>query len=189
MPKPTKAVSGGCTRLPGRSLASTMCRISIRKKNSAGVCSTAPLGARVLLRMAANTLIDTSAMIALLNRAEPAHVDCVEALGAVALPLGVTQAVLTELFYFVGEDRRRREDAWRLISSEIIENLAITSVDFPRLEALMAKYADRPMDYADATLVHCGDRQGIATILTLDRSDFATYRMSGRRKFLVLPSR
>lgn len=44
----------------------------------------------------------------------------------------------------------------------------ITNADLPTLEALMARYADRPMDFADATLVHVAEREGLRTILTID---------------------
>jgi uncharacterized protein len=60
--------------------------------------------------------------------------------------------------------------------------------DLPDLERLMLKYADRPMDFADATLVRLAEREGLATILTVDR-DFEVYRIGGRRAFRVLPKR
>ena len=41
----------------------------------------------------------------------------------------------------------------------------------------MHRYADRPMDFADATLVHVGQREGPRTILAIDHSDFETYRI------------
>jgi predicted nucleic acid-binding protein len=41
---------------------------------------------------------------------------------------------------------------------------------------LMDKYSDRPMDFADATLVLLAEALGIGAILTLDRGGFATYR-------------
>jgi hypothetical protein len=53
--------------------------------------------------------------------------------------------------------------------------------------ALMKKYADTPMDFADATLVGAADQLGIVDVLTLDRRGFSTYRTSkGKRFRLVL---
>jgi len=57
------------------------------------------------------------------------------------------------------------------------------------LHALMAQYSDRPMDFADATLVHLAAREHLSTILTIDRDDFETYRLPGRKKFTILPRR
>lgn len=137
--------------------------------------------------MSARGLIDTSAILALLDRGDPRHGKCLEALKSVDLPLGTTEAVLAELFYFVGENQQIRKYAWGFVRSSLTEITSMNADDLPHLEALMEKYADRPMDYADATLVRAGERLGLTTILTLDRADFQTYRMAGKRKFTVLP--
>jgi predicted nucleic acid-binding protein len=59
----------------------------------------------------------------------------------------------------------------------------------PFLHALMSRYADRPMDFADATLVHLAQRESLSTIFTIDHDDFETYRIDGRRRFRVIPAR
>ena len=41
--------------------------------------------------------------------------------------------------------------------------------------ALMKKYRDTPMDFADATVVLLGEELGLIDILTLDRRGFSTY--------------
>lgn len=52
---------------------------------------------------------------------------------------------------------------------------------------LMERYADTPMDFADATLVVLSDVLGVQDILTLDRRGFSTYRtLEGRPFRLVL---
>ena len=53
----------------------------------------------------------------------------------------------------------------------------------------MRKYHDRPMDYADATLVHLAQRESLSTVFTIDHDDFETYRVSGRKRLRILPSR
>jgi len=53
----------------------------------------------------------------------------------------------------------------------------------------MVQYADRPMDFADATLVHLAGRERLSVILTVDHDDFETYRLPGRKKFTILPGR
>ena len=53
----------------------------------------------------------------------------------------------------------------------------------------MARYADRPMDFADATSVRVAEREGLRTILTIDHADFETYRIGRNAKFRVLPDR
>ena len=53
----------------------------------------------------------------------------------------------------------------------------------------MAQYADRPTDFADATLVHVAARERLSLILSLDHDDFETYRHPGRKEFAILPRR
>jgi predicted nucleic acid-binding protein len=57
------------------------------------------------------------------------------------------------------------------------------------MKTLMKDYADRPMDFADATLVHLAARESISLILTVDHADFETYRIGGRKRFTILPGR
>jgi predicted nucleic acid-binding protein len=56
----------------------------------------------------------------------------------------------------------------------------------PRLLELMEQYRDRPMDFADASLVLLAEQTGYRQILTLD-SDFFFYRIHGHESFEVLP--
>lgn len=65
----------------------------------------------------------------------------------------------------------------------------ISSADLSALDTLMHRYADRPMDFADATLVHVAERERLRTILTTDHSDFETYRIGPRARFRILPAR
>ena len=65
----------------------------------------------------------------------------------------------------------------------------IAHEDLPRIQALTAQYGDRPMDFADATLLHVAAREGLSLILSLDHDDFETYRHPGRKEFAILPRR
>ncbi len=53
----------------------------------------------------------------------------------------------------------------------------------------MKRYDDRPMDFADATLVHLAKRESLTAIFTIDHDDFETYRIDGKRQFRIVPSR
>ena len=79
--------------------------------------------------------------------------------------------------------------AWRLLRSDAIAVLPIVDDDLPALDGLMQRYADRPMDFADATLVHVANRTGINTVFTVDHDDFLTYRIDKRRRFRIVPDR
>jgi uncharacterized protein len=138
--------------------------------------------------MGADVLIDTGAILALLDRTDRWHQVCVDAFQQMRLPLLTSEAVLTELFHLVGDDRHTVEAAWKFIRSGALALAAIEHSELPLLQALMSRYWDRPMDFADATLVHLAQRESLSTIFTVDHADFDTYRIDGRRRFRVLPA-
>jgi len=138
--------------------------------------------------MRANGLIDTGAMLALLDADDRWHARCAAAFAGLRLPLATTAAVLAEFFHLLGHRPADIVAAWRFLRSGAVTVLAIGDDDLPALDALMKRYADRPMDFADATLVHLAKRESIATVFTIDHDDFETYR-AGRRRFRIEPGR
>jgi len=138
--------------------------------------------------MAANVLIDTGAILAILDVKDPWHNLCMDASRNLPLPFVTTEAVLTELFHLIGRGRREMESAWKFIRSDILILANIGSAELGEVHALMSQYWDRPMDFADATLVHVARRENISTVFTADHSDFETYRIDGRRRFRIIPA-
>jgi predicted nucleic acid-binding protein len=139
--------------------------------------------------MRGNALIDTGAILAILDRTDRWHEACVDALQQLRFPLLTSEAVLTELFYLVGAGRAEMEAAWSLIRTGAIVLATIENAELRDVRTLMSRYWDRPMDFADATLVYLAKRESLTTILTVDRADFDTYRIEGRRRFRVLPAK
>jgi uncharacterized protein len=103
--------------------------------------------------------------------------------------LATSTAVLTEVFHLVGDQPREVRAAWGFLRSGAVSVLPIADTDLPALDALMHRYADHPMDFADATLVHLAHRESLATVFTIDHADFETYRIGGQRRFRVVPGR
>ena len=139
-------------------------------------------------KMAASALIDTGAILAVLDRGDRWHRICVEAFPQLRLPLVTSEAVLTQLFHLAGDSRKEMEAAWKFVRSGAIALAAIENSELPQVEALMLRYWDRPMDFADATLVYLAKREKLSTVFTVDHADFETYRIEGRRRFRVLPT-
>lgn len=98
-------------------------------------------------------------------------------------------AVLTELFHLVGDNESEVDAAWRFLRSGVVTVLPLVDEDLASIESLMRKYHDRPMDFADATLVHLAEREALSTVFTVDPNDFETYRIGGRKRFRILPNR
>jgi predicted nucleic acid-binding protein len=57
----------------------------------------------------------------------------------------------------------------------------------PRVRELMLKYADRPMDLADASMIWAAEQTGVRRILTTDRTDFEIYRTKSGQRLEILP--
>ena len=112
--------------------------------------------------MRAQGLIDTGAMLALLHQDDRWHARCVETFGRLRVPYATSVAVLTEFFYLANRGPLSVATAWAFVRSRAFILLRIDDADLPDLDQLMRRYADRPMDFADATLVHLARREGRA---------------------------
>jgi hypothetical protein len=131
-------------------------------------------------------LIDTGAILAMLDRRDRWHERCVEAFGRLRLPLATSAAILAELFHML--DPSEFTAAWSFVRSGAVTVLPVADEDLPDIDALMGKYRDRPMDSADATLVHLAEREDLSLVFTVDVNDFETYRIAGKRRFHIVPN-
>jgi uncharacterized protein len=134
-------------------------------------------------------LIDTGAILAIVEADDYWHSACLEALQSVRIPLFTTEAILTELFHLIGKSAHNIGKTWNFVRSGAVTVRPVDDFDLPTLQALMVRYRDRRMDFADATLVHLAARESLSLILTIDHDDFETYRIGGRKKFTILPGR
>ncbi|MBX7194903.1 MAG: PIN domain-containing protein [Sandaracinaceae bacterium] len=127
-----------------------------------------------------NVIVDTGPLVALLDRSDPLHAWAVRVLTPLPTPWLVCEAVLTEASHFVGESRALR-DAWRA------GELAVAfeaQAHRDRVVSLLEKYA--PMDFADACVVAMAELHDPSVVVTIDRKDFARYRIFGRRQIRAI---
>ena len=137
--------------------------------------------------MAAELLLDTGAFVALVDRSEQCHADCVAALEQWTGPVVTTDAVLTETLYLVGPAWRNQRVCLEFFLRGAFLLIPTSQTSLRRVAALMEKYRDVPMDYADATLVALGEELQTDWVFTLDRRGFSTYRLQRRKPFHLLP--
>jgi len=92
-----------------------------------------------------------------------------------------TLAVFAEVSHMLDFSVKAQQDfyEWAMIKGVIISD--INQHDLPRVIELTKKYADLPMDFADATLVITAEKTGIREIISLDK-DFDVYRLPGKEK-------
>ncbi|SRR6266567_7028106 len=132
-------------------------------------------------------LLDTGAIVALLDRREWAHMKCVRVLESLRRPLATCEAVISESCYLL----RNRPDAMEVVLANVESGFFEIPFQLSRsaskVQTILHKYRDTPADFADACLIHMADELETGDILTLDR-DFEHYRWRRTRTFNMLVS-
>jgi predicted nucleic acid-binding protein len=131
-------------------------------------------------------ILDTGPFVALVDRSEDRHQDCVDILEGWAGTIATTEAVVTETLYLVGPGWHAQRSILEFVLRGAVVVVPSSVESLRRVAALMEKYADRPMDYADATLVALAEDLDTDHVFTLDQ-DFSIYRLHGNRPFRLAP--
>ena len=132
-------------------------------------------------------LVDAGPLVALIDADDQYHAKCVATLQTLREPLVTVWPPLTEAMYLLADVPRAQDALWEMMERGGVQILPLSASDVPRMRELMEKYADRPMDLADAALVRVAEREGIRKIFTTDRKDFSVYRLHKRIKPVLLP--
>ena len=136
----------------------------------------------------ADVLVDASALVALLDRDDRSHAACVEALTTIQDGLATVWPAFTEAIHLVGNFPNAQDALFAMIEDGVLRVAPLDDTDVARMKALMRKYRDTPMDFADAALVRVAERDGLNRVLTFDRH-FFVYALPRRARFVVIPDR
>jgi len=130
-------------------------------------------------------LLDTGCIVALLDRSEQHHAQCVDVVGELEAPLVTCEPVLAEACYLL----RRLKGAPAAVLQNVARGIFLVPYRLAENAAavakLLIKYADVPMSLADACLVDMASSLQSGRILTLD-GDFKVYRWGKNRPFELL---
>jgi predicted nucleic acid-binding protein len=137
--------------------------------------------------VAGELLLDTGALVSLLDRSQKRHQEFARFFGEWAGPVVSSEAVLTEATHLLGRLAGGRQACVDFFLSGGALLVPATRASLRRSRELVTQYEDLPMDYADATLVVLAEDLGTNLVFTTDRRDFAVYRIKGRRHFEVVP--
>lgn len=133
----------------------------------------------------ASILVDTGPLVALANRRDHWHARCARFLGSFRGELITTWPVLTEFSHLVDSlPALQQLEAWAARGGLHIHVLG--QDELKSMVDWMSRYADRPMDLADASLVQVACATGIQHVWTVDRADFETYRLPNRKRFRLV---
>lgn len=132
-----------------------------------------------------SVVVDAGFLIGLFDEKDPLHARCRGFLRDYRGRFLTTEAVLAEALALLSHQQQLRCLNWLGDAAHAgLLTVDRQSIDFRAVEKLLRKYADRPMDFADATVVLLATRSGVREILTADRRDFAVYRLGGRTRFI-----
>ena len=128
-------------------------------------------------------LVDTGALVALVRERDNFHERVTRFLGEFRTgELISTVPVLTETLHLVAA--RLGPSVLDLACSPLWRVLDVAA-GLPRIAELLRKYADRPMDFADASLVWAAEQSGALEILTTD-CDFDIYRTRSQHRLVAV---
>jgi uncharacterized protein len=129
--------------------------------------------------------VDTGLFVALADRSDDWHESAQRALGTIEEGWVTTWPVLAEACHLM---RRRIGanavfDLMDVVRDGGVDVWSPSPAEAANLPALMRRYANLPMDLADASLVLLAEHLGHGRILSTDRRDFGAYRWKNRKPF------
>ena len=124
-------------------------------------------------------LIDTGPLTALFDKDDSYHGRVLEFISGKRFQFVTTTAVITEVTHLLdfSVETQILFFQWIFNQGAIIHEIGFE--DIARIIELTRKYSDRPMDFADATLVVAAEKTGIRKIISID-SDFYVFRLPGK---------
>lgn len=120
-------------------------------------------------------LIDAGPLIALFDKNDDYHKSMLKFLQKYEGRLVTSWAVITEVLHMLDFNVHVQTDFLKWIERDAIEIPVLNNNYLSRIIELSEKYADIPMDFADATLIVISEIERIKEIITID-SDFHVYR-------------
>lgn len=134
-----------------------------------------------------SVLLDTGPLVAYLDRREEHHAWAKGKFAALTEPVLTCEAVLTEACFLLANLTHAQLAIGALLQRGVIEVVPIGAAAQPRIFALMGKYRQVPMSYADACVLWLAETHPRSRVFTLD-SDFGIYRLErARRVPLIAP--
>jgi len=132
-------------------------------------------------------IMDTGPWVALIDRSETRHAESVQWLKNFDGRVYSTEAVLTEVLYLLNFSISAQFAALDFVLKSVVEIVPSNTKSLQKTKNLMKKYADLPMDFADATIVCLATETRIRNVVTFDRKDFAIYKLPKKQSFTIMP--
>ncbi|TGL98008.1 type II toxin-antitoxin system VapC family toxin [Leptospira jelokensis] len=131
------------------------------------------------------TIIDTGPIVAFFDESDNYCLQVRSFLKNFKGRLFTSLAVVTEVSYLLSDNKRIQKAFIEWINNNAISILNQDNEHFTSILYFMDKYSDRPMDFADASLMTLSDVYEINNIFTLD-SDFRFYKSKKGKSLKII---
>jgi len=132
-------------------------------------------------------ILDSGPLVAYFSAREAHHEWCVRHFDAIKPPLLSCETALAEAVYLISSHGGNSGRIFEFLRDGIIKVPFQLALEAEAVATLMRRYADLPMDLADACLVRMSEKRQDARVFTLDH-DFKIYRRHGRQAIpLIFP--
>lgn len=131
-------------------------------------------------------LVDAGPLVALLSKNDANHDRARQMFAECVPPFRCCEAVVAEACFLMGKVHAAGPADVVALGARGVYRIAISAEEhWANIEALLKRYSDRPISFADACLIRCAEIHQEARIATFD-SDFGVYRWARNRKFELL---
>ncbi|WP_261560461.1 type II toxin-antitoxin system VapC family toxin [Frankia tisae] len=134
-------------------------------------------------------VVDTGPVVAVANRKDDYHRQCVDLLQNFPGPLLLPAPILSEIGYMLSSrsGAKAEADFLRDVADGVYELVPVTPADAYRAAILVERYADLPLGTADAFVVAVAERLRAVNLATLDRRHFSVVCPAHVPAFTLLP--
>lgn len=126
-------------------------------------------------------IVDTGPVIALHNQRDKWHTRALAFFDGFSGVAFTTWAVITEAWHMLPVHRRGRLLPW--LEAGGVRIVHVPEDALREIDTLIGRYADHPMDVADATLIWLAERERLVDIVSIE-GGFEIYRTSSGARFV-----
>ncbi|MCK4608655.1 MAG: PIN domain-containing protein, partial [Gammaproteobacteria bacterium] len=123
-------------------------------------------------------VVDTGVLVALFNPKDKMHKLCANKLKSITEDLYTTVPILTETFHLLCPGSKAVDNCMEFIIRGGVNIWFMDNNALLRAYELITKYADHPMDLADASILVALEDLKTSKVFTVDHNDFYTYRFN-----------
>ncbi|MFB2897843.1 type II toxin-antitoxin system VapC family toxin [Aerosakkonemataceae cyanobacterium BLCC-F50] len=137
--------------------------------------------------MKAKVILDTSPLVAFIDRGDNFHNWAIKTWKNLAVPLLTCEAVISESCFLLQRIHGGQDVVMSMLEAGVIKIPLRLDDEIATIRDLMKRYQDVPMSLADACLVRMSELITGSCVLTLD-SDFLVYRKNKNQIIdLIIP--